>query len=561
MKVDDRQREFISKEKEKIKKIEEQNVFNVLNKVEIEHKKKSKEEQMLYDNLTYISKPTNQPNTIWDEYEEEKVVQITPTVQRIYPAKKIEKKETQSVKLGFTERTHPNVAARESLLKEPPYPKSKKIQPPSDFDKANFEERNPIWMKDKGDNFMKNHDYVSAVAAYSRAIDLDQDFIKCYLNRATCYLCMRGYSSCVNDCATVERLAQANMKDDEEFYKKTLFRARIKNAAALCWSNKLNEAIISYENALRLQTASAKEIEEINDDIKAIQIRISAEELIEKTELIIKQSNYEEVSKILENLNKLSETPNEKIEALLSKWYSLVKVDNNESLNHCNKALDIIFNFNKDTRPFELNRVLEIELLLKKAQCLQINGDLRKAKETLDQASKIDPHNQNIEEMLTSMNEKINKALSEEINNSAKQLQKEGKFAEAYSKYEECMKLTKKIPSQENLRLSVNKAACLLSMGKYEDVICECNAALIMLRNFKTKITSSRELSKQCSEDLVQIELRLHVRRSNALCRLQRVKEALDEMMLAKECDPSDNCISNDIKQLKQMLLSSESEK
>ena len=36
-----------------------------------------------------------------------------------------------------------------------------------------LEERNPVWLKDKGDRLTKNKDYVGAINAYNEALKLD----------------------------------------------------------------------------------------------------------------------------------------------------------------------------------------------------------------------------------------------------------------------------------------------------------------------------------------------------------------------------------------------------
>lgn len=65
-----------------------------------------------------------------------------------------------------------------------------------------IEERNPVWLKDKGDHFFEKNDFKSAINAYSKAIEWvfielyvyvfefrnDKDFVKAYVNRATCLL-------------------------------------------------------------------------------------------------------------------------------------------------------------------------------------------------------------------------------------------------------------------------------------------------------------------------------------------------------------------------------------
>ncbi len=49
--------------------------------------------------------------------------------------------------------------ARESHMKEAPYPKSKKIEKKKDDVFIDVEDKDPIWLKDKGDHFYKRHDY------------------------------------------------------------------------------------------------------------------------------------------------------------------------------------------------------------------------------------------------------------------------------------------------------------------------------------------------------------------------------------------------------------------
>ena len=61
--------------------------------------------------------------------------------------------------------------ARESHLKEPPYPKSKNYQPTKQDMMIDIEERNPVWLKDKGDHFFEKNDFKSAINAYSKAIE------------------------------------------------------------------------------------------------------------------------------------------------------------------------------------------------------------------------------------------------------------------------------------------------------------------------------------------------------------------------------------------------------
>ena len=82
--------------------------------------------------------------------------------------------------------------ARESQMKEAPFPKSKKIEKKSKEDLyTNIDDKDPLWLKDKGDHYYKRNDYYSAIAAYSKSIENDKDFLISRLNRATTFMRMR----------------------------------------------------------------------------------------------------------------------------------------------------------------------------------------------------------------------------------------------------------------------------------------------------------------------------------------------------------------------------------
>ncbi len=52
-------------------------------------------------------------------------------------------------------------------------------------------EKDPVWLKDKGDNFYNRNDYNAAMNAYCKAIKNDKGFMKAMLNRATTFIRMR----------------------------------------------------------------------------------------------------------------------------------------------------------------------------------------------------------------------------------------------------------------------------------------------------------------------------------------------------------------------------------
>ena len=121
--------------------------------------------------------------------------------------------------MGFTEKKFAHLPARESQLKEPPLPKSKRMKERNkDKDEVyiEIEDKDPVWLKDKGDHFFKRHDYHAAINAYSRALKEDPEFMSGRLNRAACYIMVRAYDLCIEDCNDLETQIKAIKKEEYE---------------------------------------------------------------------------------------------------------------------------------------------------------------------------------------------------------------------------------------------------------------------------------------------------------------------------------------------------------
>ena len=140
-----------------------------------------------------------------------------------------------SKQLVFSERVHPNMPARESHKKEPPMPKSKKLKKNTTEEDINFtiEDKDPVWLKDKGDHFFKRHDFNSAMNAYTKSIKNDPEFLQCYLNRATACIKMHNFEGAILDLDDIEK--KINSESEEElkdpFYARMMARVLVKRAA------------------------------------------------------------------------------------------------------------------------------------------------------------------------------------------------------------------------------------------------------------------------------------------------------------------------------------------
>lgn len=60
------------------------------------------------------------------------------------------------------------------------------------------EERNPQWLKEKGDNFYKKGNFLGAISAYSTAIRMSDQFWELYFNRAAAHFSLQNFQKCVS---------------------------------------------------------------------------------------------------------------------------------------------------------------------------------------------------------------------------------------------------------------------------------------------------------------------------------------------------------------------------
>ena len=214
----------------------------------------------------------------------------------------------------------------------------------------------------------------------------------------------------------------------------------------------------------------------------------------------------------------------------------LKKQDYEQCLEWTNKALQRIEGFHPDTKEFQQDNTLEVKLLQRRAKCYEVKDEFELAKQDLDRAMMLDRENAAVKLAQQKVQQKLSTIRFEEYREQANNYLKQKQFAEALEFYEKCLKITRKATSLDNIAIYVNKTACLLSLERYNRVITECNDAVRLIKNYK-----NRNDGKHSAEDqkrISQMDLRIAVRKANALQKLNKVSEAIAEYEKAQKMDP-----------------------
>ena len=121
-------------------------------------------------------------------------------------------------------------------------PKDSQMLPPSQGD---IENRNPLWLKDKGDRFMVDRNYSAAIDVYTEALSIDPSQTKIKMNRSLAHMKSMNLDSAINDCEAVLIQMQkelVNNQDNKEDSLKDLIKIKTRKAICLAWKGKFAEA-------------------------------------------------------------------------------------------------------------------------------------------------------------------------------------------------------------------------------------------------------------------------------------------------------------------------------
>ncbi|KAL7476093.1 hypothetical protein ACHAW6_001974 [Cyclotella cf. meneghiniana] len=109
----------------------------------------------------------------------------------------------------------------------------------------------PMWSKTKGDEFMNQGDYCSAINAYSDALEADGTNVDALGSRASCYLHLRQGKQCIKDCLDALGMKDAiescfgSIEEQRQFEKECFLHLGM----AYCLNKEYTKGMKSFEEA------------------------------------------------------------------------------------------------------------------------------------------------------------------------------------------------------------------------------------------------------------------------------------------------------------------------
>uniref|UniRef100_A0A8C2YN09 Uncharacterized protein n=1 Tax=Chinchilla lanigera TaxID=34839 RepID=A0A8C2YN09_CHILA len=141
-----------------------------------------------------------------------------------------------------------------------------------EFGDLKEEEKNPEWLKEKGNKLFATENYLAAADAYSLAIRLSSRTPVLYLNRAACHLKLRNLHKAIEDSSTALALLTPPVADNAD----ARMKAHLRRGAAFCQLELYVEGLQDYDAALRIDpanTAVQSDAEKIRNVIQGTELK------------------------------------------------------------------------------------------------------------------------------------------------------------------------------------------------------------------------------------------------------------------------------------------------
>ncbi|XP_054954510.1 dynein axonemal assembly factor 4 isoform X2 [Pan paniscus] len=141
-----------------------------------------------------------------------------------------------SIKINFTPRVFPTALRESQVAEEEEWlHKQAEARRAMNTDIAELcdlkeEEKNPEWLKDKGNKLFATENYLAAINAYNLAIRLNNKMPLLYLNRAACHLKLKNLHKAIEDSSKALELLMPPVTDNAN----ARMKAHVRRGTAFC---------------------------------------------------------------------------------------------------------------------------------------------------------------------------------------------------------------------------------------------------------------------------------------------------------------------------------------
>ncbi|CAG9830548.1 unnamed protein product [Diabrotica balteata] len=202
-------------------------------------------------------------------------------------------RSSQTLTIDFTSREFPTPCRESKLEEEHEYlTKQAEARRSVGFVSEDIrpEERNPHFIKAKGDEFLKNKNYLGAISAYSYGIKLSKNFVDFYICRSEAHMGLGNLWRAIEDCSTALDLLQPIC--EANLYERTICSGR--RGEALCKYGKRRQGIGELKHSLKLiDLEYYRGILEVEEKLYEQELELSKQDQIDKQVTEKKEGNKE----------------------------------------------------------------------------------------------------------------------------------------------------------------------------------------------------------------------------------------------------------------------------
>lgn len=368
------------------------------------------------------------------------------------------------VRITFTQTTRPTPARADNPDQLGPNdaPRSKPVlKRVHNPDAVDIGEQNPVWLKDRGDQYFAIGDFASAANAYSAAISLDDDeyvgtiagrVATYYSNRSACYFQMSKHQKCTSDCdRALELLELVNKGPATKADEKTLrsmCKLHARRAASLAFLGEVDEARRDYQQAILLSPEDMKH--NLEGDLQ----RLDAVELKQDADAAVKLGHFPKAVELYAQARAVD--PNNAALWSNTALCYLAMQNHEECIEACTNALQLL-EASGDTS----GHMAKVKTLLRRGTSRLELKQLHGALEDFQSASELMPSDKTIQDDLNKVKARVKR-------HDADTQYKAGELELAEEMYAQAVDLD---PTDTKSRS--NRTACLLKLHRYEECVAE----------------------------------------------------------------------------------------